>query len=76
MTAAVSRILREIEVLSQEEQSEVADVLLQMLAPSQQSEDEEAFKQKLLQRVAAIESGQAKTTPLHEVLAEIRQNRR
>ena len=72
----MSRTLIEIEqqarALPAEDRARLALVLIQSLETADEGSVEEAWRVEIESRWAAIERGEAQTTPASEVLAEVR----
>jgi putative addiction module component (TIGR02574 family) len=69
MTEAVTRIVAQLNGLSQEERAELAQVVLRSLEP-EESGAEEAWDDELGRRVARIRSGDAEGAPAEQVFAD------
>lgn len=60
-------VLREALTLSESERAEIAGALLESLEPEPEADVEMAWRQEVVARVAALEAGEAETTPWEEI---------
>ena len=72
MTEVVEQLKSQVSVLSAAERTDLAYFLLASLEPEEEGV-EEAWREEIAQRVAAIRSGQAVGRPIEEVLSELRE---
>lgn len=60
-------VLREALNLPEEERTEIVTALLESLGPEPETDVEEAWRQEVAARIAAIEAGKSETTPWEKV---------
>jgi len=72
MTEAVEQFKAQVRGLSAAERADLAYFRLTSLEPEEEGV-EEAWREEIARRVAAIRSGQAIGRPIEEVLAELRE---
>ena len=60
-------VLREALTLSESERAEIAGALLESLEPEPEADVEMAWRQEVAARVAALDGGEAETTPWEEI---------
>ena len=72
MTEIVEQLKSQASVLSTAERADLAYFLLTSLEPEEEGV-EEAWREEIARRVAAIRNGQAVGRPVEEVLAELRE---
>ena len=82
MRPQAETVLREALTLAEQERAEIAGALLESLESEPEADVEEAWRQEVAARVAALESGEVETTPWEEIrdgflarLSERRPNR-
>jgi len=71
MSTRLDEILRQALSLSEEERAEVAGALLESIEPPADADVEQAWREEVARRVAALEAGQAQTVPWEEVRAQL-----
>jgi putative addiction module component (TIGR02574 family) len=69
MTEALTRIVAQLDSLSQDERAELARLVLLSLEPEEPGVDE-AWDHELARRVARIRNGEATGIPAEQVLAD------
>jgi putative addiction module component (TIGR02574 family) len=72
MTEVVEQLKAQASVLSTAERADLAYFLLTSLEPEEEGV-EEAWREEIARRIAAIRGGQAVGRPIEEVLAELRE---
>lgn len=72
MTEVVDQLKSQISILSAAERADLAYFLLTSLEPEEEGA-EEAWREEIARRVAAIRGGQAVGRPIEEVLADLRE---
>ncbi len=73
MSETVTRILAQLDHLSQQERAELAHAVLRSLEP-EDADAEAAWEEELARRVARLQSGQAIEIPAEQVFANWRRN--
>jgi putative addiction module component (TIGR02574 family) len=67
MTRHAETVLQEALTLPESERAEIAGALLESLEPEPEVDVEMAWRQEVVARVAALETGEVETTPWEEV---------
>jgi putative addiction module component (TIGR02574 family) len=67
MRQRAEAVLREALDLPEQERSEIVNALLESLGPEPEGDVEDAWRQEVAARVAALESGEAEMTPWEEI---------
>ena len=75
MTEAVSRMVAQLDGLSQQERADLAHAVLISLEP-EEADVEEAWNREVARRVARIRSGEAVGIPAEQVFSDWRKDRK
>lgn len=67
MTRDAEAVLEQALALSEADRADLAGILLQSIEPAAETEVEQAWRQEVARRVAALEAGEVTTVPWEEV---------
>ena len=71
MSERADEILRQAMRLTDDERAEVAGALFESIEPPPEVEVEQAWREEVARRIAALDAGQARTVPWEEVREQL-----
>ena len=71
MGTRMDEVLRQALNLPEEERAEIAGALLESIEPPADVEIEQAWREEVARRIAALDAGQARTVPWEEVREQL-----